>query len=138
MIFDSSTGCEPEMFGHLQVLQHNNRVGDALVMTINVKIFRSRRKYFLKTLHYYIQNKIYAKYPVPCHYNSQVILIHPKGASVGYLDTHNNNNRVGDELLFILNRVVIFRIKYMQNISSPAIIIYNLTKEIILINFQCT
>ena len=27
--FDSSTGCEREMFGHLQ---HSNRVGDALIM----------------------------------------------------------------------------------------------------------
>ena len=36
MNFDSSTGCEREMFGHLQ---HNNRVGDALIMIMNVKIF---------------------------------------------------------------------------------------------------
>ena len=54
MNFDSSTGCEHEMFGHLQ---RNNRVGDALIM--NVKIFHSRRKY-KKKLNYilkkYMQN----------------------------------------------------------------------------------
>ena len=57
MNFDSSTGCEREMFGHLQ---HNNRVGDALIMVINVKIFRSRREYWKKILNYilkkYMQN----------------------------------------------------------------------------------
>ena len=41
--FDSSTGCEREMFGRLH---HNNRVGDALIICIiNVEIFRRRRKY---------------------------------------------------------------------------------------------
>ena len=48
MNFDSSAGCEREMFGHLQ---HNNRVGDALIMMND--------------------EKIYAKYdyPVPYHSN---------------------------------------------------------------------
>ena len=41
---DSSTGCEREMFGNLQ---YNNRVRDALIITINVKIFRTRRKFIL-------------------------------------------------------------------------------------------
>ena len=62
MNFDSSTGCEREMFGHLQ---YNNRVGDALILyIINVKIFSSRRKY-KKNLNYIF--KIYAKYPVTYH-----------------------------------------------------------------------
>ena len=65
------------MFGHLQ---HNNRVGDALIMIINAKILRSKRKYIKKNL-------------------------------------------------------IIFWKKYMQNILFPTILIYNLTKETILINF---
>ena len=64
MNFDSSTGCEREIFGHLQ---QNNRVGDALIRTINDKIFRSRHTYYKKPELYF--EKTYAKYPV--HYQFQ-------------------------------------------------------------------
>ena len=36
MNFDSSTGCEREMFGHIK---YNSRVGGAIKMIIKVKIF---------------------------------------------------------------------------------------------------